>query len=120
MYMPFREGAQIWVNQRGASIARSAGESVEGISHDMVLDDVDKMFTRAFERARGYHLSAGVIVDKMIKEARNVETSSTHSQGWSDSYTFHLIDVLSQAWRLTDMYKARLRFSIHQRRLPDF
>lgn len=123
MYNLFRQGALIWINNQGAQMARRANINVEDTGIEMALIDTQSDMTNAFGKAKGKPINSQEIVNKIVREARIIETARGFQPGWSKNYLDWCIDTLGDSWELTEKTVGSLKSSssaIYQRELPGF
>lgn len=116
----FQEGAQVWINNRGAQIATAADVNIEQYGIGMGSDMYSEAIRRAFTRARGRSFTTLDIVSKLIGEAKELERKSAIAIEWSPDYVAYLIGILGDAWVLSTTRISELKSSLYKKRFVQF
>ena len=123
MYLLFRSGAQIWINNQGAVMAREANLNVEDKVIEIDQIRIQKSFKEAFDTDRGRPFSSQDITNRLVSEARVVEGAVNLQPGWSISYSRWIIDTLGESWNLSSKRVSSLKATlsgVYQRELSGF
>ena len=87
----------------------------------MALLDTQDELKKALLNARGKPINAQEVVNKMVREARVIETARGFQPGWSRDYLNWCINTLRDSWNLSESTVRSLKSStsaIYQRELP--
>lgn len=114
----FTEGFEIWKNLEASNDANLAGGSVETGHLDLENTNIMGKLRNEFGAAKGLHLSARDMVQKMKDEALEISRRRNIPEEIMLNYTENRTDVLIQTWSLSTRYATELKGLIYQRPLP--
>ena len=117
MFSPFTMGLNPWINLQSARQAAVSGQSVEVMGYEMDEARIAGQTAEKFTHTKGSIVTPDNLVDFMIEKGFKIAERYAISRELMELYLESRIELLGQAWNLTNFNISQQQAKVYQRDL---
>jgi len=117
MFGPFTAGLNPWINLQSARQAAVSGQSVEVMGYEMDEARIAGQTAEKFTHTKGSIVTPDNLVDFMIEKGFKIAERYAISRELMELYLESRIELLGQAWNLTNFNISQQQAKVYQRDL---